>query len=138
MDIQVVITHLILITFIHFVADFIFQSRTMGRNKSTNLYWLTTHVLAYTLATVIGWSLFVEFANFNLGFIFWLSVITFSTHWITDFLTSKLSGYCYLKSLEHKKTKKGDFWEWSFWGIIGLDQFIHWATLALTYKYLIL
>jgi hypothetical protein len=129
-------THLILILFIHFVADFIFQTRTMGRKKSTNIYWLTTHVLAYSIATIMGWSLFLGFENFGIKTLLYIFVATFITHWITDYFTSKLSGYCYLKSLEHKESRKGDFWEWFFWGVIGFDQFIHGLTLVLTYKYL--
>lgn len=85
-------------------------------------------------------------------------LITFLTHWVTDFITSKMSGYCYLKMIEEKKLQdemcenampgsdeiyyngEGDRtkerrWEYGFWTAIGFDQLIHAFTLIATYNY---
>jgi hypothetical protein len=114
------------------MADFIFQTRNMGRNKGKNVYWLITHVLIYTIVTILGWWLLLGFVNFLI-----LGALMFSTHFITDFITSKISGYCYRKSVELKHSNyKSAKWEWRFWSTIGFDQLIHSITLILIYNYI--
>jgi hypothetical protein len=111
----------------------------MGRKKGKNIYWLTTHVLVYTMVMTLCWKLFFGFFERPLSTMFLFGAITFLTHWVTDYVTSKFSGYYYLKRLENEKSrnvKKTDFYEWAFWLVIGVDQFIHAFTLILTYKYL--
>jgi hypothetical protein len=106
---------------IHFIADFLCQTRTMAVNKSKSLYWLTIHVLTYSTVTTLCW--------IQLGGelqILPIFVATFTTHWIPDFITSKMTTYFYLKNNM-----------FAFFAIIGLDQFIHVTTLFLTYNYLI-
>jgi hypothetical protein len=126
------IYNLISILSIHFIADFIFQTRNMGKNKGKNIYWLLTHVLVYTTITIFGWALLIDSVD-----ILYLFLLTFSTHFATDFITSKVSGYCYIKSLETKHNNyKSSKWEWRFWSTIGFDQLIHSITLILTYNYL--
>lgn len=92
------------------------------------------HVLVYVLATTLGWELFLGFIAIPLSTILLFGTVTFVTHWITDFITSRISTYCYLKMSDEKE--KGDFWEFAFWSTIGFDQFIHALTLILTYKFL--
>jgi len=151
------------ILFIHWLADFIFQNRKMGLNKGKSIKWLTFHVMVYTIVTGFCWVIFSP----ELVAIKWLLIITFTTHWITDFITSKASGFCYLMMNEAKFLKddydahlgmknryddeiraqlivKRDHqeerehgWQYWFWAVIGIDQFIHIATLLITYEYLI-
>lgn len=104
------IIDVILILLIHFVADFLCQTRKMATNKSKSIPWLTFHVFVYTIVTTIGWEYLL-----NLKFIVvpTVIIITFITHWVTDFFTSKLTTYFY---------KKERYFE--FFGVIGLDQFI--------------
>jgi hypothetical protein len=127
--------NIIIVLLVHFFADFIFQSRTMAKNKSKSIYWLTMHVLTYTAATVLGWELFLGLFKIPIDVIFKVLELTFVTHLLTDFVTSKASGYCYIKMID--KENKSDFWEFAFWTVIGLDQFIHGLTLILTYKFFI-
>lgn len=94
--------------FLHFIADFVFQSETMAINKSSSNKWLLIHVGIYS-------TVFVLF-----GFLFVL--ITFILHFITDYFTSRLTT---------KLWKKGD--RHNFFVVIGLDQFIHMVSLILTY-----
>lgn len=135
------ILHIILILFIHFIADFLCQSRTMATKKSTSVYWLSAHVGVYTLVTFMGWVLFLsiddgydnDFGDFLLrvfvtiyNYGFQLLLFTYVSHWVTDFITSKITTHYY----------KQEKW-FEFFTVIGIDQFIHATTLLLTYGYLI-
>lgn len=100
---------LIFIILLHWLADFVFQTDEMAQNKSKSFYWLTTHVFTYSLF----------FCGFGWKFV----LITFVCHWITDFVTSKISSYCWLHEKRH-----------NFFVVIGFDQFLHIAQLLLTYE----
>ena len=110
-----------LLLFVHFVGDFLFQSTDMAVNKAKSLKWLFIHVSVYTgilfLASILifGMEYAPTFAFVNGGF-----------HLVTDFFTSKMNAKLFLR--EDKR--------WYYSGI-GFDQFIHGATLLLTYDYLI-
>lgn len=115
-------THMIgLLFFFHYVADFMCQSRMMGENKSKSFEWLITHVSVYII--VLGILSFPLFESW-IGFTFWI-VINYCLHLTTDFITSRLSTYFYLK-----KNMYG------FWNVIGIDQTIHFVTLYYTYTWL--
>ena len=128
------IGNIIHILLIHFVADFIFQSREMGLKKGKDIKWLSIHVLFYSMITSIFWGIY-----FGCNTFFPVFFLTFISHWVTDFLTSKASGYSYLKMLEYKDKDQllEHKWQYNFWGVIGFDQLIHSITLLLTYNYLI-
>lgn len=114
--------NLILIFVIHFISDFIFQSHEMSLKKSKSLLWLNYHILIYSGITTLCWVIYsIELTTIPLIF-----GVTFITHWITDFFTSKWSSYFYSKNSIH-----------NFFLVIGLDQLIHATTLILTYNYLI-
>lgn len=123
----------------HFVADFVFQTRQMGEEKGKSLKWLTIHVITYTvvfaivsswyLLPLLGWKHFIGYIILNGLF-----------HFVTDFLTSKLTGYFYLKSEdvkfleiddEEKKKLKRKYMK-GFWTTIGFDQLIHGTTIVET------
>ena len=128
------IGNIIHILLIHTIADFIFQTRKMGLNKGKSLSWLTIHVLVYSLSTSIFWGLYFGWSTF-----FPVLCLTFITHWVTDFITSRASGYAYLKMLHYKDKNEQleHIWQYHFWSVIGFDQLIHLITLLLTYNYLI-
>jgi hypothetical protein len=115
------ITLLIGMFTLHFIGDFVFQSKIMANNKSKSIYYLTSHVLCYCAAFIPiflligGNTAYVEFM-----------VVLFTTHWITDFITSKITSYFWKK----KQIK-------AFFTTIGLDQLIHTVTLLFLYKYLV-
>jgi hypothetical protein len=112
----------IIIQLIHFVADFLCQTREMATNKSKSLYWLTLHVSVYTTVTTLSWLVF----STNIITLTYVWFITFISHWVTDFCTSKGTAYFYLKNNM-----------FGFFGLIGFDQLIHATTLILTYNYFI-
>jgi hypothetical protein len=97
----------------HYVADFVCQSEKMALNKSSSNKWLTIHIATYTL---ILWLMLLPV---ELGWKF--ALVNGACHWLTDFVTSRGTKYAY----NNNKM-------WLFWRIIGLDQFLHAATLVLT------
>lgn len=109
------------LTFAHWFADFVLQSRKIAETKSKSLRSLFTHVTLYTaalacvmvpiLARQHNWKLIMAFILVN-GF----------THLVTDFATSKMSAAAY------QKEDKSQFWQ-----IIGFDQSLHWSHLLITY-----
>jgi len=118
----ITIGYVLLIGFIHWISDFIFQTDDMANNKGKSIKWLSFHVFTYSLLTTMGWAAFTQ----NPEDLFMVFLITFSTHWVTDFFTSKATGYFYLKQ------------EWrNFFNVVGLDQLIHLTTLMLTYNYIL-
>lgn len=110
---------LVTILFGHWAADFLLQTETMALNKSHSLKWLAIHVLVYTAALglfallLLQWEDALMFAGMN-GML----------HGVTDFFTSKLTA-------AYKDNRR------IFFLIIGLDQFIHSATLLITLGYFI-
>ena len=100
---------LIFIILLHWLADFVLQTDQMAQNKSKSLYWLTLHVFAYSLI----------FFGFGWKFV----LITFVCHWITDFVTSKITSYYWKIENRHM-----------FFVVIGFDQFLHITQLLLTYE----
>lgn len=109
------------LTFGHWFADFVLQSRKIAESKSSSIGALCTHVTLYTaaLACVMvpilirehDWKLVVSFIGVN----------SFC-HLVTDFATSKMSAAAY------KDEDKSQFWN-----VIGLDQSTHWSHLLITY-----
>ena len=95
------------LVWIHVIADFVLQSDQMAINKSKSIKWLSLHVLVYTLV----FSLF--------GFQF--ALINGAAHWITDFITSRITARLWVAGNRH----------W-FFVVIGIDQALHLTTLILT------
>lgn len=115
---------ILLILFIHWIADFVLQTKSMGTLKSSSLYWLTLHVITYTTVWFIAGRIF----GFGLIPVIKFSIVTFIIHWITDFFTSR-----WTKSLRENE-KYYNFL--GFFTVIGLDQWLHYVQLILTYKFL--
>ena len=96
---------------VHFFADFVMQTRWIGINKSSNNWILSLHIAMYT----------VMLLPFGVAF----AVINGLLHYITDYFSSRASGYF------HKKDQM-----WGFWTTIGFDQAIHMLCLVTTYSLL--
>lgn len=100
----------------HWVGDFVFQTDFQALNKSKRLDALSLHVATYTAtlfvaaAILFGWVLAVAFAAVN-G----------ALHFTTDYFASRVASKLWAEQNWHR-----------FFVVIGFDQLIHQATLALT------
>ena len=107
----------VLILFLHFLADFVFQSNKMAQNKSVSRKWLLAHVGTYGLILFLGLYFFVSFK-----FLLYYVGINMLLHYMIDAETSKIT-----KKLWAEK-KIGEFFV-----MIGWDQFLHYFFLYLTW-----
>lgn len=97
----------ILIVWIHTVADFVLQTNSMAVNKSTSIKWLFAHVGLYTLCLCgFGWK---------------YALVNGIAHFITDFVSSRLTTHFWKKGNRH-----------NFFVVIGFDQALHITVLILT------
>lgn len=133
-----------LLTLNHFFADFFCQTDKMAINKSTSNKWLTIHVLTYMIAffpfvlymevSINGWNWSVTDSPNALLWWFSNGVL----HWITDFFTSRLTSYLYVRGEKNpKELFMGHSWRHWFFTAIGGDQVIHYFCLFFTYQYFI-
>jgi len=128
---------ILIILFLHFVSDFLLQSRKMGQKKSKSLFWLSLHVFIYTTFLFWGWVCFVGFDDYAIYTVFGIYYMIWISHFLTDFTTSQFTTYAYVKSIEKGiSIRKRDRWQYVFWAILGLDQFIHHLSLILIYNYI--
>jgi hypothetical protein len=113
----------------HWVADFILQTNHMAERKSTSNYYLTMHVSVYSTVTIISWLIF--FSILGIHNTIWVNllayVLIFSTHWITDYFTSRKNSVLWKNKQVH-----------DFFVMIGFDQTLHYYQLVLIYYIVIL
>ena len=107
----------------HTIWDFSMQSRWMGNNKSKELKPLAAHVLVYGFGLLL-WSAFVMNGVWSAQTTIYFISLNMGLHFVTDFFTSKLSRHYFETGQES-----------SFWNTIGIDQWIHAATLIYTLEY---
>lgn len=98
---------IILVLWVHWLADFVLQTDKMARGKSKSNKWLSIHIAVYTLPLLVfGW----KFALFN-G----------ACHWVIDYFTSRMTSKLWAKQDVH-----------NFFVVIGLDQALHTTLLVLS------
>lgn len=133
------ITTVLIIIFIHWVADFVFQDEKWALGKSKNWSDLLKHTLTYSIIWIfLSMCLFAEPCYISgLGYCvntikcFQFALITFLCHTITDYITSKIVS----KRFENKYYGSA-IPNFGAFTIIGIDQFLHYLQLFLTYKLL--
>lgn len=112
LDIGVVL----LLVWLHFLGDFIMQSSYMAINKSKSNKVLLLHVTIYGLPFTL--------AGVLLG-IPWFGPINAVLHFMTDWVTSRITSQLYANPDKH----------W-FFVVIGADQAIHFTCLFCTYYWM--
>jgi hypothetical protein len=96
---------IILLIWLHFIADFVLQTDKMAIHKSASMKFLGLHCLTYSVPLfLLGW----RFAVLN-GF----------AHFGVDFVTSRLTGHFFSIKKRH-----------AFFVTIGCDQAIHMSFLV--------
>ena len=101
---------LLVLVWLHFLADFIMQTDKMALNKSKSNKWLLVHVSVYS----------VPFLYFGIIF----AAITGVLHFATDYVSSRAASRMWAKDERH----------W-FFVVVGADQALHLTALVLTYSY---
>lgn len=115
---------IITILLCHFVSDFHFQTNEMAQGKSKNNNDLIDHVVIVTLGIGLMSLLnYQSFASFTIGAAF--VAINGVAHFFTDYYSSRSTSRLYKDQEFH-----------DFFGTIGLDQFVHYATLFGTFIWL--
>lgn len=114
------------ILLLHWIADFVFQTDKMAKNKSSSWTWLLHHVTTYNLVLVVGMVLGSMFTTFVLGHPWPKWVIVFcllnsTLHFGIDAVTSRITSRLWAMNETH-----------SFFVVIGLDQLLHVSILIAT------
>jgi hypothetical protein len=133
---------------VHWVADFVLQTHWQASNKSKNNGALSLHVTVYTWCLGVGAVLIFPISSPT----FLFALVNGALHFITDFCTSRVSSRLFMAQFnefdivlpslihwpdepaptERRLFMKKDFNPHNFFVVIGLDQLIHQATLAVT------
>jgi len=94
---------------LHFIADFVFQSDAVAKAKSGSNKILALHVLIYSAP-------FVIFGG-------WFALINYGLHFVTDYISSRATTKLWLAGERH----------W-FFVVIGADQAVHMTCLFVTFQ----
>jgi hypothetical protein len=128
------IIYIVAIVWAHFVADFVLQTDTMARNKSTSNIWLSNHIVVYMAAMLALLAPFIYFIDptvsrmqevWLLGWLIVWVAVNGALHWITDWCSSRATSYLWKKGDRHK-----------FFVVIGADQAVHLTTMFVTWAWI--
>lgn len=118
---------LITLLIAHWIGDALFQYKKLATEKYRDMWALIAHVMIYTV--VMLWTgVLLEISIPKLQ-VFLL--ITFFTHLVIDFITSKITHYLYEKGIYYTQPLN-----MGFFSIIVLDQMLHITQLILTYQWI--
>jgi hypothetical protein len=126
---------LILLFFIHFVADFVGQSQEIATRKSHSINAMLYHIMTYSFITfgLIQFIYIIDLITNNTMYVFTSFIIILKytciiglLHGLTDIFTSKIAKHFYNQNNLH-----------AFFVTIGFDQFIHYTSIILTLIYMI-
>ena len=120
---------IIWILFVHWVADFVCQSRGVAIDKSKDNWALSYHTGIYSWVLTLGVFIYAALAHWDINKVWGVFVfvlINGAVHWATDYFTSRLNAKLWAKTHYH-----------NFFVSIGFDQWIHAATLLTTAWYIL-
>lgn len=113
----------IYVLFLHWVGDFVLQSRWMADNKSKDWEALVLHVFVY--AVTLWFGVFVMQA-WAIEVVCRYALVNFIIHIGVDSLTSRMTKVAIAEKNMHL-----------FFGIVGADQFVHAVTILITTEYML-
>jgi membrane-bound acyltransferase YfiQ involved in biofilm formation len=116
------------ILILHYVGDWLLQTRKIAEGKSSSITILSHHVTLYTLTIFVGIIVPLLLLGASTDTMHLLTQWIFLNgvlHWITDYFTSKMTKKYYTSGNMKK-----------FWHTVGLDQLIHAVTLIMTLMYI--
>jgi len=117
----ITIQMVVFILLIHFLGDFALQTPEQASNKSSSGYFLLMHVATYSAVWFIA--MYAMTGMLRLSFCF--TWATFVMHYLTDYITSRISK----KFFEVKDYHNG-------FVVVGFDQVLHYLQLLFTYEIL--
>lgn len=113
---------------LHFLADFVLQTRDMAKNKSSDLKVLAAHVGIQFAVVALGATLIAKSTVAAIA----LGLLNGAIHGAVDWYIWKLYKLSVQKRFPDAKPETYKFWEdHLFFTTIGLDQLLHGATLVL-------
>lgn len=112
------------ILFIHWVADFVFQTSWQAENKSKQWSALLAHTGLYSLAWFPPIYIYGVFMDWGISILLFIP-ITFVCHTATDYYTSRVNLMLWEKKEVH-----------TFFASVGFDQMLHYIQLFVTFYFL--
>ena len=117
--------YLIFFLLIHWLADFALQThkQAIGKGEGKNFFnrELLKHVSVYSLI----WLLISNIIEYNWIKALEFSIITFICHYITDYITSRISKKFFNDNDYHNGFE-----------VVGFDQILHYLQLYYTFKFI--
>jgi len=124
----------------HFISDFFFQSRNMGKKKSKEILYLILHGNILFFAFILCSFIFIEY---NIAAMISLSLVII--HCLQDWYIWRIYQYYVLVKLQNENlgctnkelkeyinSEDYKYWEdYWFYVTLGLDQLLHFITIIL-------
>ena len=134
---NIVLLNICIIIFVHFLSDFVFQTKSMIKNKNKNIFWLLTHVTTYTTILFWSWVFIVKPKIETIESYFILYHSLFFMHLIVDFIFGKINRNLLMKSKSRnlKRIQKNKY-EHKLLILSGIEQFIYITFLIIIYNYI--
>lgn len=105
---------IVVVLIAHWIGDYLLQGNSIANNKGRSVRWLLIHVALYSFVLISSSLLFFSWREALL-----FGAINAVLHFITDFITSRLSA-------RYRETPR------IFYSILGFDQLVHSVTLIVS------
>ena len=118
------------ILLLHFIGDFVMQSRKIAENKASNFYYMTEHCIIMMAVFAIGLYSAIPSSDTWCKFL----ALLWCTHFLQDTFVWRSYKWIMTKQLG-KKIATFKYWkDHGFWITIGFDQMLHIATLYFLWR----
>jgi len=112
---------------LHFIGDFLLQSRKMANRKSERPEYLIAHIAIVFAVMLLGGWVILPFQDS-----FALAAVAVFIHGLIDFFV--WAGYRWWIKRTLPDFARYEFWEdTKFYAALGLDQLLHYITIILVY-----